>query len=174
MGAANAASGAVAAWPRSLVAQGDGAVQEVFQLAHIAREGQAAHSCSQGRAGQRRHGQAVSLRDAGQQALAQQGQVFAALAQRRGLHVNDVQAVEQVLAKAPVLHIVGQVAVRGAQDAHVDALLLGGTPGRARCAPGWRAAAWPAWPGAGSPIRPRTRCRRWPPGNSPRGRGWPR
>ena len=113
---------------QALVAQGDVAVQEVFQLAHIARQGQALHMLQQGRAG-RRHGQAVFLRHIGQQALAQQGQVFAALAQGGQLHVNDIQAVEQVLAKAPRLHIVGQVAVGGADDAHVHAFFLGGPQG---------------------------------------------
>lgn len=113
---------------QALVAQGDVAVQEVFQLTHIARQGQTLHMLQQGRAG-RRHGQAVFLRHIGQQALAQQGQVFAALAQGGQLHVNHVQAVEQVLAKAPRLHIVGQVAVGGADDAHVHAFFLGGPQG---------------------------------------------
>ena len=106
-------------------AQGDGAVQQVFQLAHIAFQrlrGDVAHEL--GRQRQRRA--ACVAGDARQQRLAQRGQVFAPLAQGRHDEFDDVQAVIQVLPEVARLHLRGQILVRGADDAHVHRLFLRG------------------------------------------------
>ena len=52
--------------------------------------------------------------------LDEQRDVFLALAQRRQLHGDDVQPVEQVFAELPVGHHARQVAVGRGDDAHVD------------------------------------------------------
>ena len=52
--------------------------------------------------------------------LDQQRDVFLAIAQRRQLHRDDVQAVEQVLAKLALGNHFREVAVGGGDDAHVD------------------------------------------------------
>ena len=50
----------------------------------------------------------------------EQGDVLAPLAQRRDADLDGVEAVEQVLAKAPGGHLGGEVGIGGGEDAHLD------------------------------------------------------
>jgi hypothetical protein len=50
----------------------------------------------------------------------QHGQVSRAVAQRRHLDAEDVQAVVEILAERPIAHQRSQVAVRGGDHAHID------------------------------------------------------
>ena len=59
-------------------------------------------------------------------ALAIAGNVLAHVAQRRHAQLDHVQPVVQVMAELARLDAVGQVLVRGADDAHVHRVLLGG------------------------------------------------
>src|SRR6218665_2466230 len=56
-------------------------------------------------------------------------EVLAPVAQRGDDDLDHIQPVVQVLAKAARPHIGGQVAVGGADDAHIDGLLLGRAQG---------------------------------------------
>src|SRR5947209_1575530 len=49
----------------------------------------------------------------------ERGYVFAPVAQRRDVERDDVEAVEEVCAEAPLLNVVGEVAVGGGDDSHV-------------------------------------------------------
>ena len=98
-------------------------MQQVLQFAHVAiqrRGGDLGHLPRR----QADHRRARICRDARQQRLAQRGQVFAPLAQRRHHDLDHVETVEQVLAKTPGLHFGRQVLVRGADDAHVHRFFL--------------------------------------------------
>ena len=64
-----------------------------------------------------------------QEKSGQAGDVLAPLAQGGQLDADDVQAVEQVLAKAPLAHQHLQVLVRGGNDAHIGT--DGGVPAHA-------------------------------------------
>ncbi len=55
-----------------------------------------------------------------EEVLDQQRNVFAALAQRRQIEGDYIQAVEKVLAEFPFLHHLPEVNVGGGNDAHVD------------------------------------------------------
>ena len=59
----------------------------------------------------------------------QQGDVFAALGQRRQGQGHHIQAVIQVFAKLPIRHGHVQVTVRGRQETHIDRTRLVGTHG---------------------------------------------
>ena len=99
-------------------------MQHVLQLAHIAGEG-IAPQVAQGLGRQHGHGcDAGVLRDALQQCVADERDVFDARAQWRYGDLYDVEPVEEILAKAPGLHFGGEVLVRGAEHAHVDRTLL--------------------------------------------------
>ena len=56
--------------------------------------------------------------------LGEQGNIFAAGAQRRQIDGDDVEAVEEVLAEAALADLLAQVDVGGGEDAHVDLNLL--------------------------------------------------
>ena len=58
--------------------------------------------------------------EAAEEVVREHEDVAAALAQRRQLDVDDVEAVVEVLAEAALLHLGGEVAVRRGDDAHVD------------------------------------------------------
>ena len=62
---------------------------------------------------------AALLAELVEEVLHEQRDVVLALAQRRQLHGDDVQAVEQVLAEPALLHHVAQVDVGRGDDAHV-------------------------------------------------------
>ena len=64
----------------------------------------------------------VRSREALDEMLDQHRDVLAPLAQRRHLDRNDVEAIEQILAKLAVGDQLAQVAVGGGNHAHVDAL----------------------------------------------------
>ncbi len=102
------------------LAQGGGTLQDVFQLAHVARKGIALQS-RQGRGRQR---QPLAARHARQQIGRQRRDVLRPVAQRRHGDFDDVDAVVEVLAYAPVAHQGGQILVRGAQHARVDRYFL--------------------------------------------------
>ena len=75
---------------------------------------------------------AEPARQAMQDGVGQLGDVFAALAQRRHAQLDHVDAVVEVFAELRLRHQVGEVLVRGRQDAHVDrrlALLADGPHG---------------------------------------------
>src|SRR5215469_2722285 len=50
--------------------------------------------------------------------------VLRALAQRGHVHLDHRQAVEEILAEAPVCHLLSKVAIGGGDDAHVGAVGL--------------------------------------------------
>src|SRR5207248_11663810 len=60
------------------------------------------------------------LRGRAQEALGEERDVAAALAQRRHAQGDDAQAVEEVFAEAPGLHLAFEVAVGRGQDARVN------------------------------------------------------
>ena len=64
-----------------------------------------------------------------QEMVRQQGDVFAALGQRRQGQGHDIEAVIQVFAKLPLAHRHVEVAVRGGQQAHVHRTRLVGADG---------------------------------------------
>ncbi|MCY1399740.1 hypothetical protein D9M71_148030 [compost metagenome] len=101
-----------------VLAQGVGALQHVFQFAHVAGEA-IVLQLLQGIRADPRGGQAAVAGKAPEHALGQQRDVLAALAQRRNPQLDDVQPVVQVLAEAPGGDFGGQVLVRRAEDAHV-------------------------------------------------------
>ena len=55
-----------------------------------------------------------------EEVLRQQRNVLVPLAQRRQLHGDDVQAVEEILAELPLLHHLAQLDVRRGDDPDVD------------------------------------------------------
>ncbi len=59
-----------------------------------------------------------------EEVLGEQGNVFAAGAQRRQVHGDDVEAVEEVFAEAAFADCLAQVDVGGGDDAHVHLNLL--------------------------------------------------
>lgn len=107
-------------------AERHGAVQDVFKLAHISREGVALQGllcrghelrdlCQVGLAG-----------DAAQHLFADQGQVVQALTQGGQCNLDHIEAVKQILPKAAGRHLGAQVLVAGADDAHVHGQLGNG------------------------------------------------
>ncbi|TSE28203.1 hypothetical protein Tther_02252 [Tepidimonas thermarum] len=109
--------------------QGQGAFEQVFQLAHIAGERVRLQPLQ--RRGREGGGlrQAVAPGQLGQDGVGDGGQVLRVVAQRRGVDGDDVEPVVQVVAELPGLHQARQVFVGGADDAHVHRLLGGGADG---------------------------------------------
>ena len=101
-----------------------GAFDGVLQLPHIARP-VVQHHGAQGLVAQRELGPALAA-DAIEKVRRQQGNVFAAVAQRRQAQVDHVEPVKQVLAKGSLLHHLRQVAVGGGHDARLDGHAVGG------------------------------------------------
>ena len=54
-----------------------------------------------------------------QEILGEQPDVLGALAERRDVHADDIQAVEQIVAEGALGHLFFQVAVRCADDSHI-------------------------------------------------------
>ena len=103
-------------WP---VHRDDQALDHVLELAHIARPrvlGQRLHRLGRHAVMRER----LRARTACRNWLHEQRNVFAALAQRRHDDVDDVEAVEQILAERALRDHVAQVAVRRGDHAHVD------------------------------------------------------
>ena len=65
-------------------------------------------------------GTPIDLRILGDEVLDEQRDVLAPLAQRRQRDRDDVDAVEEILAERSRLDRLGEIAVRGGDDAHVD------------------------------------------------------
>src|SRR5262249_48379858 len=57
----------------------------------------------------------------GGKVLRERQNIFAPLAQRGHADGKNVQAVKEIVAEAPGLHILGQVTVGGRHNAHIDA-----------------------------------------------------
>ena len=98
----------------------DASLDHVLELADVARPrilGEHLHRFGRHRV----HDVAVVLGETCEEIANELGNVFAALAQRRHGQVNDVQAVEEILAERALAHHVAQVAVRRGDDADVDA-----------------------------------------------------
>ena len=64
---------------------------------------------------------AVALRERAEEVLHERGQVARALAERGQADRDDVQAVVEVVAEAPLAHQRLEIAVRRGHDADVDA-----------------------------------------------------
>ena len=101
----------------------DAALDGVFQLAHVARP-VVIDQGAQGVGGELARGEAVFVGVEVEKVLGEQGNVFAAGAQRRQVDGDDVEAVEEVFAEAAVAHRLAQVDVGGGDDAHVHLNLL--------------------------------------------------
>ena len=103
-------------------------MQQILEFAHVAREWMAGNGAERafGEPGRRI---TRLLRNPGQQCRAQRWQVFPALPQRGDDDLDDVQAVIEILAEPARLYVGGQVAVGGADDAHIHGLLLGRAQG---------------------------------------------
>ena len=57
-----------------------------------------------------------------QEVLGERQHVLGAIAQRRQHHLDDVEAIEEILAERALAHALRQIAVGRRQDAHVDLL----------------------------------------------------
>ena len=148
---------------RPAVAEDRGVLDHVGQLADVARPACArparasASGVNSSSPGRRRG------RKRAQQVRGQLRNVVDPLAQRRQLDLERVDAEHQVFAKVAVGDHLFQVAVRGADHAHVDDERFVLADAANLAAFQKRAAAWPASPWAARRSRPETACRRWPP-----------
>ncbi len=104
---------------RTLAGQQQGPFHHVFQLAHVSLPGQPLQmrQCAV-RQGRRRH--AVSRGRLIHKMTRQQRDIGDALTQRRHRHGKNVQPVIQIFAKAALLHLPIEDAVRRGDDANVD------------------------------------------------------
>ncbi len=103
---------------RRRLAHRHGRLDEVPQLAHVAREVEPRQRVHRLRRDQRRH-RPLPARVA-QEMLDQERDVVGALAQRRHGHRHHRQPVEQVQPEAAAVHLGAQIAVRRRHHAHVD------------------------------------------------------
>ena len=113
-------------------------LQDVLQLAHVARE-RIALQVAQRHAGELRNTlQAAALCQPLQDGIGQHAHVLLPLAQRRHAQLDHIEPVEKVLPEPSLCHALRQVLVGGADDAHIhrffrhrphlaDALFLDGT-----------------------------------------------
>jgi hypothetical protein len=101
-------------------------VQQVLQLAHIAREGMVRQQRQRLRRQPRRRCHAGIPGDAGEDQVADAAAGRRCVRAGRHAHLDDVEPVVQVLPEAALLHLGGQVLVGGADDAHVHRQLGGG------------------------------------------------
>jgi len=102
---------------RFLGIEGGQAVDQVFQLAHVARP-IVGHQAFRGLALDDLPRQALARR-LGEEGLDQFGDVLEPFAQRRQAQRHDVQAVEQILAEAALAGQLGQVLMGRGDDAHI-------------------------------------------------------
>ena len=111
---------------RLVARQRDGTMQQVLQLAHVARE-RIAHQVHQRVAREARRRRHVGVaRDALEHAFADLLQVLEPLAQRRHADLDDVEPVVQVLPELAGQHLGAEVLVGRTQQPHVDRLLADG------------------------------------------------
>ena len=109
----------------------------------------------------RKHGQdvlarAVELGKPVEKELDQHREISLALAQRRQAQVENVDAVEEILAEQSLRHLLAQIAMRRRNHAHVDLdgasvppCLASSHDTPSRSAPSWAAAPSPPSPAAG-------------------------
>ena len=103
--------------------QHDGAFHGVLELAHVARPVVGEESIERGR--RQRAGPAVVGRTAApHEGVSEREHVLAPLAQRGHLDGEHLEPEVEILAEGALAHHLGQVAVRGRDDTHVDALAL--------------------------------------------------
>ena len=98
----------------------DRAFDDIAQLADVAGP----IICLQrghGFIGDGRRTQALLGRITREEAVRERRNVVAPLCQRRHLHRDDVEPVEEILAEALLFHLIGQIARGGGNHAHVDA-----------------------------------------------------
>src|SRR5581483_305543 len=95
------------------------ALDRVLKLANVARPRVCEQAIARGRRETLRR-DVVGLRELADEVLDERRDVFAALRERRQLDVDDVQAVEDVLAEATGPHLAAQVLVRRGDDPDVD------------------------------------------------------
>ncbi len=116
------ASGAAAGDPRARWVAGrhdDEPLDHVAELAHVARP-VVRHEGAHGLAGERLGALPVLRRERLQEVLDQERDVLSPAPERRHLHRDDVQPVEEVLAEAALGDQIGQRLVRGGDHPHVD------------------------------------------------------
>ena len=101
----------------------DAALDGVFQFADVAGP-LVIDQGAQGVGGELARGEAVLVGVELEEVLGQQGNVFAAGAQRGQVHGDDVEAVEEVFAEAAFADRLAQIDVGGGDDAHVHLNLL--------------------------------------------------
>ena len=117
-------------WPGKQIGADDGAGGEhdaaldgVLEFAHVAGP-VVIDQGAQGVGGEAARAEAVLVRVEVEEVLGEQGNVFAAGAQRRQIDGDDVEAVEEIFAEAAVADFLAQVDVGGGEDADVDLNLL--------------------------------------------------
>src|SRR5713226_1987837 len=97
----------------------DGALHDIFELADVAGP-IVVHQELEGRGSEMAQGLGIFLAVAVEEMREQRGNVFAAVAQRRQLQVNDVGAVIEILAEAALADEGEEIDVGRGDDAHVD------------------------------------------------------
>ena len=95
-----------------------GALKNVFQLTHVAREGIVPEQFH-GLVRQARWLHAESGGEPGTELPGQEGDILDALPQARHRQLNDIEPIVQVLPEMPARHEFVQVLVGRAQDAHI-------------------------------------------------------
>src|SRR5262245_52117318 len=105
------------------VLQNDEPLDHVLELADVARPVIPEESLSEV-FGQRTHRPVVPLRVLRKEKVGQLRNLVAALAQRRDVRLNDLQAIVEVFTKIAAHHHLLEVAVGRGHDAHVDVNLL--------------------------------------------------
>src|SRR5574343_863164 len=99
--------------------QGHGALEDVFQLAHVAREGvvlQFGH-------GLRRQAWPLLAKLPPQQGNNQLRNVLRAFAQGWHVQLDDIEPVIEILTKEPLLDTFAEILVRGTDDSYINRLL---------------------------------------------------
>ena len=102
----------------------DASLHRIFQLADVARP-LVVHQDAEGFRGEAGGFGAVFRGVELEEVLSEQGDVFAALTERRKLQHDDVEAVEEVFAEAAVFDGLLEVDIGGGDDADVDLDLTG-------------------------------------------------
>ncbi|AUX48415.1 uncharacterized protein SOCE26_099490 [Sorangium cellulosum] len=103
----------------------DGAFHDVRELPDVAGPG-VREQHAQRLGGELGAGEAVAGRGAGEEDLAEEGDVLHALAERGHDDGHDVEAIEEILAEAAVADLGAEVAVGRGDDADVDVFLVQG------------------------------------------------
>src|SRR5690606_3238046 len=108
----------------TVVGQDHRTFDDVLEFADIARPG-VIEDCLQGARSDAYQLPPMLLAQVVDETIQQQGQIVPAFAQRRYGHREDIQAVEQVAAKAPLLDRLGQILVGRGNHPHIDLQRLG-------------------------------------------------